>query len=147
MTAWLFWLLVSGSLIIAEMFTLSFYLLLAGIGALVACGLAATGFNDVTQVLAAALVTLLGWFMLQKYKPQNAHPDHRTNPDLNMDIGATVRIASVAPDGKLSVMLRGARWDAQIEDGSAPDTTKDYTISKIDGSTLILKQKSYGDIL
>lgn len=143
MTAWLFWLLISASLIVAEIFTLSFYLLLAGIGALVASGLAATGFNDITQVVVAALVTLVGWFLLQKYKPQNQHPDHRTNPDLNMDIGQTVRLASISSDGKISVILRGARWDAQIDDGSIPDQTKDYIISKIDGSILILNPKIY----
>lgn len=141
MTAWLFWLLVSGTLIIAEIFTLSFYLLLAAIGALIACGLAASGFNDITQVIAAALVTLLGWFLLNKFKPQNEHPDHRSNPALNMDIGQVVRLSAISPDGKLSVFLRGARWDAQIENDSQPDLTQDYVITKIDGSILILKPK------
>lgn len=147
MTAWLFWLLISASLIIAEIFTLSFYLLLAGIGALVASGLAATGFNDIVQVLAAALVTLAGWFLLNKYKPEKLHPDHRANPNLNMDIGSEVKIASIDPDGKLHVLLRGARWDAKIDDGTIADNAKTYTISKIDGSTLYLTSKITGDIL
>ncbi len=147
MSAWLFWLLVSATLIIAEIFTLSFYLLLAAIGALVAAGLAATGFGNVVQILAAAIVTLIGWFLLRKYKPEKLHPDHRANPNLNMDIGSEVKIASVAPDGTLHVLLRGARWDAKIDDGTAPDTTKIYTISKIDGSTLHLTSKITGDIL
>ena len=147
MTAWLFWLLASASLIIAEIFTLSFYLLLAGIGALVASGLAATGFGTATQILSATIVTLTGFFLIHKYKPQHKHPDSRTNPDLNMDIGTTVRILSVAPDGKLSVRLRGARWDAKLDGNGVPDLNADYIISKIDGSTLILQFKIQGDIL
>lgn len=142
MTAWLLWLLISGSLIIAEIFTLSFYLLLAAIGALVASGLAATGFDTTIQIVVATLVTFGGWVLLNKFKPQNQHPDPRSNPDLNMDIGATVRILSISADGRISVLLRGARWDAKIENGEAPDVTSDYIITKIDGSTLILSKKS-----
>lgn len=142
MTTWLLWLLISGSLIIAEIFTLSFYLLLAAIGALVASGLAATGFDTTTQIVIATLVTLAGWIFLNKFKPQNRHPDHRSNPDLNMDIGTTVRILSISADGKISVLLRGARWDARIENNETTDVTATYTITKIDGSTLILTKKS-----
>ncbi len=143
MTPWLLWLLICGLLVIAEIFTLSFYLLLAAIGALVASGLAASGVDMAVQILAAAIITLIGWAWLSKFKPQNAHPDSRTNPALNMDIGATVRLASITPDGRISVLLRGARWDAQMEDGVIPqDLSGDYTIVKIDGSTLILNRKN-----
>lgn len=142
MTAWLLWLLISGSLIIAEVFTLTFYLLLAGIGALVASGMAASGFSGPVQILTMTAVTLIGCVFVHKLRPQNQHPDHRTNPNLNMDIGTTVHIASVHPDGKFSVMLRGARWDAIVENDAAPSADTAYTITKIDGSTLILTPKS-----
>ncbi len=141
MTAWLFWLLISGSLVAAEIFTLSFYLLLAGIGALVASGVAATGYDSAAQLIAATGVTLIGWAALQKYNPKHQHPDSRTNPALNMDIGNTVRINSIDANGKISVILRGANWEARIEDGSEPDTTVGYIITKLDGSILILTKK------
>ena len=142
MAVWLIWLIVSGILIAAEIFTLSFYLLLAGFGALFAALLAYFEYEPTWQILAAAIVTLIGWFFVHKFKPENQHPDSRENPALNMDIGETVKISSAQPDGRLSVMLRGARWYAKLESDVPPDLNTNYTIVRIEGSILILKPKA-----
>lgn len=142
MAVWLLWLIISGIFIVAEVFTLTFYLLLAGLGALAASGMAALEFSTTIQIFTATLITIIGWFIVHKYKPQNLHPDSRSNPNLNMDIGTVVKLAAIAADGKISVMLRGARWDAVIEHDATPDITAQYIITKIDGSTLILTPKN-----
>jgi len=142
MATWLIWLIVSGIFIVAEVLTLTFYLLLAGIGAVVAAALAYLGAGITAQIIGATLVTVIGWGIIHKYKPQNLHPDPQTNPDMNMDIGAVIRIHSLTPDGKIHVMHRGARWDAKIENNTPADIAKEYVISKIDGSTLIINPKS-----
>ena len=141
MAVWLIWLLLSGILIVAEILTLSLYLLLAGIGALLGAALAFFGTGIGVQITAATILTLISWALLTKFRPQKKHPDSRTNPDLNMDIGTDVKISDITPDGKLSVMLRGARWDAKLDHNTTPDLTATYKIVKIDGSILILKEK------
>lgn len=142
MAVWLIWLIISGILIAAEIFTLSFYLLLASFGALSAALLAYFEYSPTHQILAAAIVTFIGWVLVHKFKPENKHPDSRTNPALNMDIGETVKISSAQPDGRLSVILRGARWDAKIEGDVPADTNTIYTIIRIEGSILILQPKA-----
>lgn len=141
MATWLIWLIVSGIFIVAEVLTLTFYLLLAGIGAIVAAALAFFGATITAQIIGATLITVIGWGIIHKYKPQNLYPDPQTNPALNMDIGTEVRIHSITPDGKAHVLLRGARWNAKIENNIPADISKEYVISKIDGSILILNPK------
>ena len=142
MATWLIWLVVSGIFIIAEVLTLTFYLLLAGAGALVAALFAWLEMSVPAQIIAATLVTIVGWIIVHKYRPQNAHPDPQTNPALNMDIGTVVRLSEITPEKKLLVNLRGARWEARVENDPSPDMTREYVIKRIDGSTLILTPQS-----
>ncbi len=141
MALWLIWVLAASALIIVEVFTVSFYLLLAAIGALVAAFAAYLGFELAFQIFIASIVTLIGWTALHKFRPQVKHPDSRANPDLNMDIGASVRIKGIDANGDLIVSHRGANWAAQIENGEAANLSLDYQIIKIDGAKLILAPK------
>ncbi len=138
MSVWLIWIIIAAILAVAEIFTGSFYLILAGMGALGAAALAGMGAPLWAQISAAALVTFIGWALLHKLRPQNKFPFFQSNPALNMDIGASVRISDIAPSGKITVRYRGADWSARMQDGVNAELNKDFTIKQIDGSTLIL---------
>jgi membrane protein implicated in regulation of membrane protease activity len=141
MAAWIIWIIMAAILSIAEMITSSFYLLLAAFGALAAALLAYLGFSDVAQILTATLVTLIGWGILYKIRPHASRGDAQSNSDMNMDIGATVKISEIN-DSNLKVNYRGAMWNAELFDASfVPSLTETYLISRISGSTLILTPK------
>ncbi|WP_028400029.1 NfeD family protein [Ectobacillus panaciterrae] len=59
MAGWVIWLLLAGGLFIAEMLTLTFYLLWLGIGAIVGAGVALFVPNLWVQVVCASIVSLI----------------------------------------------------------------------------------------
>lgn len=138
MSAWVIWFVVAGGLAVGEILTGTFFLLLASFGALAAAGVAYAGYNAITQIFIGALVTLVGWFVLKKFRPQITHPDAQSNPDMNIDIGAVVRIHKINADGHVTVNYRGSSWQAAMQDGLTPALNTDYKITRIEGSKLIL---------
>lgn len=141
MSAWVVWLIVAFILAIAEMATMSFYLLLAALGALCASLLAFFGVSDVAQILTASIVTLCGWGFIYKYLNAKSNPE-QSAAHMNMDIGTQVKISNILDSGDLQVSYRGSLWQAKLApDTSAPSLQKTYIISTISGSTLILTEK------
>lgn len=144
MDSWILWTIIALLLGIAEIMTGSFYLLFAAMGALCGSALAFFGASDTVQVFGAAIVTLIGWAILFKFGPARHQGDSQSNPNLNMDIGATVRLSEITTDRHLRVYYRGTVWNAELADGLAsPSLEQDYIISRISGSTLILSPKGH----
>jgi membrane protein implicated in regulation of membrane protease activity len=142
MSAWVIWIIVAAILAIAEILTSSFYLLLAAVGALCAALLAYLGVNDVVQIMAASLITLGGWIFLYKFSPGAHHKKPSEDSNMNMDIGAEVKISEILADKKLNINYRGSNWQGELHDLNAtPDLNTVYVISAIRGSTLILSPK------
>jgi membrane protein implicated in regulation of membrane protease activity len=131
------WLIIAAILAGAEMFSGTFYLLVLALGA--GAGALAAHFNQTLeiQIGAAAVVAVLGYIVLRQVRPPKPPRDAAANPDLNIDIGTTVRLADVLADGTVRVTFRGTTWNARI-DGAAPDANKTYQIARIEGATLIL---------
>lgn len=101
----LFWLAVAVGAIVVEMLTGTLYLLVIGIAAAVATGLAWAGVGVVWQCLAAALVGVLGALSVRHFKP-----DGETRmPDA---LQGSVEVLAVSESGKLRVRWRGTEWDA-----------------------------------
>lgn len=143
MAAWVIWIIVAAVLAVAEMLSSSFYLLLAAFGALTAALLAYLGFGDIVQILTASTITLLGWGLIYKLRPPASRGDAQASSDMNMDIGAVVKISEINDSG-LKVQYRGAQWNAELIDTAlVPSLHESYTISKISGSTLILSPKRH----
>ncbi|MDO4905045.1 MAG: NfeD family protein [Lautropia sp.] len=133
----LWWLLavVLGTL---ELFTGSFYLLVIALG-LAGAGLAAwTGASAAIQLLAAAVISIVGSAMVRRFRrlgPRALRPDQ--NPDLNLDIGQTVVVHRWDADGTARVSYRGALWRAMVLPGHEA-TVGAYRIHAIQGSRLVL---------
>ena len=141
MSAWVVWLITAFLLAIAEMATMSFYLLLAAFGALCAALLAYLGASDVAQILTASIVTLLGWGFVYKFLSNKSQP-HQSNTNMNMDIGEDVKISEITNDGNLRVNYRGSVWNAKLSNATTEASLqKTYIILSITGSTLILSEK------
>jgi len=142
MDNWMIWLIAAGIVVIFEIFTGSFYLLMISIG--LASGAAAAWYGaDVTiQLIVAAVVGAIATYALRRSKlgsPQKT--DVARDPNVLLDIGNTIVVSEwiINGSGKSNarVMYRGAMWDVDLEPGaeSRPGT---FRIEEIRGSRLIV---------
>ncbi|HEY8027458.1 MAG TPA: NfeD family protein [Burkholderiaceae bacterium] len=142
MANWMTWLVPAGVLVIMEIFSGTFYLLMVAIG-FAAGGLAAwVGFAELTQVIVAAVVGLVATFVLRKSKYGKPHKTNAArDPNVNLDIGQILRIDEWKNiEGQqyvARVMYRGAMWDVDLEENADPQAGL-FTIREIRGSRLIV---------
>jgi membrane protein implicated in regulation of membrane protease activity len=137
MTDWMSWLVAAGVLVIAELFTGTFYLLMIAIG-LAAGSLAAYGgASGPTQTLVAAVVGLVATGILHRSRfGRPARPEPTRDRNVNLDIGQRVVVAEWQ-DRRARVMYRGALWDVELGPGALPEAG-DYRIVEVLGNRLIV---------
>lgn len=142
MTNWMTWLVLAGVLVILEVFSGTFYLLMVAIG-FGAGGLAAwLGASDTWQVVAAAVVGITATYALRKSKfGKIQKTDAARDPSVNLDIGQTLGIDdwknNEGGQYVARVMYRGAMWDVELEHSADPRPGL-FTIREIQGSRLIV---------
>ncbi|GAB4117102.1 MAG: hypothetical protein Fur0026_04990 [Sideroxydans sp.] len=136
-THWIWW-LAALALVIAEMFSGTFYLLAVALGLMVAGFAAYFGaLLNIQGVIAAVLCTvsvasIYGW------KKRTARPDER--PNLSNDIGQEVHVVSWTDDHNLRVSYRGAEWQARPAALAVADRARrTWRIKDISGSCLIIE--------
>ena len=137
MSDWSFWLLAAGVIVIFELFTGTFYLLMIAIGVAAGALTALAGASLPVQTVVAAIVGVLATVVLRrsKYGGRN-RTDSAVDPNVNMDIGQTVNVPQWQ-DHTARVMYRGALWDVELAPGAIPAPGL-FTIREIRGSRLIV---------
>ncbi|MDP5007440.1 MAG: NfeD family protein [Glaciimonas sp.] len=136
--------LMAGVLIIAELFTGTFYLLMVALG-LIAGGIAALiGFSMESQLLVAAVVAVVATIALRRSRfGRRGRVQAERDPNVNLDIGQIVTINAwqqSAGDGGVNtarVMYRGAQWDVELASGEVAHVGQ-FLIQEIRGSRLIV---------
>ena len=137
MSDWMNWLVGAGILVIAELFTGTFYLLMIAIG-LAFGGIAALlGVSGPIQTLIAAGVGLVATAVLHRSRfGRSAKSNATRDPNVNLDIGARVAVPHWQ-DGRARVMYRGALWDVELGPGALPEAGE-YRIVEVQGNRLIV---------
>jgi membrane protein implicated in regulation of membrane protease activity len=142
MTDWITWFALAGALVILEMFTGTFYLLMIGLG-LAAGGLAAlAGLSPALQFVAAALVGVVATVGLRRSRWGKINKTTAArDANVNLDIGETVAVSEWSQtEGVPSVarvMYRGAMWDVELEAG-ATARAGSFIIREMRGNRLIV---------
>lgn len=136
------WFGLAAAALIGEVASGTFYLLLVAVG-LTAAGLAAwAGLALEWQLLACALVALLGLLVLRRRGIlKKREIDAARNADVNLDIGQTVNVEYWSDAGGARVQYRGASWQAWLADGQ-PRRPGPHVITEIHGAVLVLAPKS-----
>ncbi|MES2105640.1 MAG: NfeD family protein [Pseudomonadota bacterium] len=142
MSTWISWMVTAGVVVILELFTGTFYLLMIATG-LVAGGLAALlGTSHELQYIVAAIVGVAATLALHRSKygwKKNA--DASQDPNVNMDIGQSITIKEWQDNGNgkftARAMYRGALWDVELAEPTAGAGV--FTIVEIQGSRLMVK--------
>ncbi len=133
MQPYVFWFVVAAGLMVAEMFTGTFYMLVLSLAMCVGSLSALLGMNEVQQLTLTALAGIFGIIGLSNWKKKRAAVPDR----VRTDIGQMVQVSLWREDGSLRVRYRGAEWNAELE---TPDTSHEVAlyIKAMRGSTLIL---------
>jgi membrane protein implicated in regulation of membrane protease activity len=141
MENWVLWFIVAGVMVILELFTGTFYLLMIAIG-VAAGGIAALiGWGFSVQFIVAGFVGVLATGLLRRTKLGKIDKgDANRDPNVNLDIGQSVHIEAWSGSEDrwtARVMYRGAMWDVDLAEGETamPGT---YIIREIRGSRLIV---------
>lgn len=134
------WWLAAGVLVVAELATGTFYLLMLALGAAAGAVAAHAGAGLTGQIAAAALLgggAMVAWHLRRSRQPPALQA--AINPDVNLDIGGTVQVDHWQADGSARVHYRGADWDARHSGGGLP-SAGEHVIRAVEGNRLLLER-------
>jgi membrane protein implicated in regulation of membrane protease activity len=131
---YLIWIVLGFILIIAELLTGSFFLLVMGIGAFAGAAIAWGGGSFFLQAFGACAVALLGTGIVLYLQPKRV----ATASDNLLDRGQPVELESwVDPaSGLARVKHRGASWEARVLSDTRPSPGAMLYITGTEGQTL-----------
>ncbi|MGN6808976.1 MAG: NfeD family protein [Trinickia sp.] len=135
------WWIGAGVLVVAELLTGTFYLLMIALGFLAGALVHLAGSAPAVQYAVAALVALAAVITLRRsrFGHRKARRDAASNPDVHPDIGAAIEVLEWR-DGHARVPYRGALWDVELAPGARADARR-YEITAVHGNRLVVAEK------
>jgi membrane protein implicated in regulation of membrane protease activity len=132
------WFSVAAGLLVVELMTGTFYLLMVAIGCAVGGVAALAGAGFPAQLVIGAAVGIGATMILRRTRwgIRRLAGDSTANRDVILDIGEVVEVTSW-DNGTAHVRYRGCRWDASLEPG-ASERTGAQIIKAVRGSTLVV---------
>ena len=133
MDAYLVWLVAGFALVIAELVTGTFYLLVLGVSGFVGAGVAYAGGSYLAQAVVAAVFAVAGTLWVHRYRHRLGALRMR-----GLDVGqpATFDCWIDRGAGHARVRYRDTLWDAQVSGGASGEAGEVLYVISIDGSTL-----------
>lgn len=133
MEPYLVWAVLGLVLIVVELLSGTFYLLVLGIACFGAAAVAFFGAGFPLQVILAAVVAVVGVFLVHAYRARNAA---RQMASVDRGQPATFERWVDRSGGLARVQYRGASWDAHVEGDAALDSGTTIYVLSADGNTL-----------
>ena len=135
METYLWWAVAGIALIVIELVTGTFYLLVIGIAALAAAASSHLGHTFATQALIATAVAVIGVVIVMRYRAQQSSAP---SAGASLDVGQSVVLESWIDekDRIARVRYRDALWEATVIDAGAVDPGRVLYIRRVDGNTL-----------
>jgi membrane protein implicated in regulation of membrane protease activity len=127
------WAVTGLALVIVELLTGTFYLLVLGIAAFGAALAAWLGYDFSVQCTVAAIVSAIGCYAVHLYRVKN-----RAQQMAPIDAGMPANFESWLDAGAriARVRYRGASWEARVEGGEAVEPGATLYVLAADGNTL-----------
>lgn len=133
------WWVLALVVVIAELTTGTFYLLMVAVGLVAGAVASHLDLTLNAQIIIAALVgggATLAWHLYKIKQPGTVRAE--ANPDVNQDVGATVQVDTWRADGSATVKYRGAQWSVMAAPGAA-QAPGSYRVQEVKGSTLVVQ--------
>lgn len=142
MNAWMVWATLAGAVVILELFSGTFYLLMISFGLLAGAVAAFLSAGTSVQLLTAAIVGTAATLALHNSQyGWKGNKDAARDPNVNMDIGQTLTVSEWQGQsgGRYTsrAMYRGAMWDVELQ--HVTGYPGEYVIQEIQGSRLIVR--------
>jgi membrane protein implicated in regulation of membrane protease activity len=133
METYLIWLVAGFALVIAELVTGTFFLLVLGIAAFAGSAMAWFGQGFWLEALCAAAVAVAGVFWVQRQRKTMQKPDMAS-----LDLGQAVTLEAWVDraQGAARVKYRNTQWDAEVEGEREFDRGEVLFIRAVEGNTL-----------
>jgi len=137
MEPYVVWALVGLALVIVEVLTGTFYLVVLGVACFGAAGVALARFGFPAQVVVAAVVASVGVYLVHAYRVRN-----RAEQMTSIDQGQPARFEAWVDENALlaRVRYRGASWDARVDSGGALESGVVLYVVNTDGNTLTVSK-------
>ena len=137
MADWTTWLAAAGVLVIRELFTGTFYLLMIAVGLAAGGAVALAGAAPPLQAICAGIVGVLATGVLHRSRFGHAgRRDAARDRNVNLDIGQHVTVPAW-DNGHARVRYRGALWDVELGQG-ATARPGSFRIVEVQGSRLVV---------
>ena len=122
------WIVIASALLICELFTLTFYLLIVSI-AFFATGLVSLFFhtNTNTNLAIASVLSLIGIVVVRMIRKKI---NSQRTTEMDHDIGNIVDIIIMDQTGLGTVRYRGTQWQAQLNNDCNPANHNDMADQK-----------------
>jgi membrane protein implicated in regulation of membrane protease activity len=133
----LFWWVTAGALVLLELMSGTFYLLMVALG-FIAGGIAhLLGAGSDIAFPVAALVAMIAVIVLRRSRfGITRKRDASHDPGVNLDIGETLKV-DVWHEGRARALYRGAEWDIELAPGET-EGARLYRITAFAGNTLVV---------
>jgi membrane protein implicated in regulation of membrane protease activity len=138
MELWLLWVIAGFVLVIAELVSGTFYLLVVGVGAFAGAIVAWLGGNELVSAVIASAVALVGAFLVHSWHIRNRNSQPKTDNFLDRGQAVVLEGWVNEPARIARVKYRGAWWDARLKGESHPAPGSTLYIEAQDGNTLIV---------
>jgi len=141
MEPYIAWALVGLALVIVELLTGTFYLLMLGVACFGAAAAALAGVGFPAQSIVAVIVASVGAYAVHAYRARN-----RAEQMAPIDQGQPARFESWIDQSALlaRVRYRGASWDARVEGGGPLDAGAMLYVLNANGNTLTVSKTPPG---
>src|SRR5262245_1002469 len=132
------WAIVGMALVISELLTGTFYLLVLAVAAFGAAAAAWAGQGFPVQSVVAAVVAAAGCYGVHLYRVKNRQ---QQMPPIDAGMPASFEAWVDAGSRLARVRYRGASWDARIEGGDALEPGVTVYVVATEGNTLKVATK------
>jgi membrane protein implicated in regulation of membrane protease activity len=140
MSGYVWWFVVGFGLLVAELLTGTFYLLVIAV-ALGAAGLAAlAGAPFALQLVLAAAIGAGGSLWLRRSNFGRRLHQRGDDRLQHMDVGQSVRVEQWTPTRTARAQYRGSTWEVELAPGEQP-VAGDFVIRAIHANRLIVAAK------
>jgi membrane protein implicated in regulation of membrane protease activity len=131
------WLVMAGVLVVFELLTGTFYVLMIAIGMAFGALAAVLGWSLPVQVLIAAVVGVISTGVLHRSRfGRPVRQDAARDPNVNIDIGQEVRVETWS-NGRARTAYRGAQWDIELAPGAVAEAGN-FKIVEVRGNRLVV---------
>ncbi|WP_310735069.1 NfeD family protein [Azohydromonas aeria] len=132
------WWLATAALVLAELASGTFYLLMLALGTMAGALAAHAGLGFTAQLVVAALLGSAATVALWHQRRRRGTALSRDR-NLHLDVGERVRVEHWDADGQALVRYRGASWQARHVGPGVP-TPGEHLIRAVEGNRLLLER-------